>query len=185
MYIRQNKIIVNDKKYTFRLLTSKDEKILSEFFKNITPDIKTKYNPHLFDNKTAVDICSSKDRKFKRVICIHEKSIIAYCIIYFKLRIWEKTRFDEEKIFMKDDDVCTIAPCVLDDYQRQGIGTGMFKYVLRVANFYNKKYILLWGGVIIKNKGAVNYYKKMEFKIIKEWWHSKSKVMCYDMRYEI
>jgi len=185
MYIKQFKKIINNKKYVFRLLNHKDEKILADFFLNLSEDIKIKYSPHPFDKKTAKEICEMKDKKFKRVICIHNKTIVAYCIIYFKLRIWEKMRYNKAGIFIEDEEVSTIAPCVLDEYQHTGIGSIMFDYVLKVSKVYNKKIIVLWGGVVLKNHQAINYYKKMNMKILKKWFHPLAKVMCYDMYIDI
>ena len=122
-----------------------------------------------------------KDRKFKRVICIYNGSIVSYCIVYFKLRPWEKVRYDEAKMFLEDKDVCTIAPCVLEEYQHKGVGSAMFEHITKIAKAYDKKIIILWGGVITKNHPAVNYYKKMNLKILKKWFHPLSKIMCYDM----
>jgi len=181
MYIKQSKIIINNEKYIVRLLKSKDEQMLVDFFLNLSDDVKKKYSPHSFDCKTAVEICKQEDKRYKRVICVYKGAIIGYCIMYFKLRKWENMRYDKAKMFMNNDDVCTIAPCVLADFQHRGIGSEMFRYVYNVAKLHNKKNIILWGGVVVKNHEAVNYYKKMNLKILNKWLHPLSRVMCYDM----
>jgi diamine N-acetyltransferase len=185
MYIKQLKIELDNEKFVIRLLKSSDEEMLTRFFKKLSYDTKKKYSPHAFDHNTSKEICRNIDKDCKRVICIHDKLIVGYCIMYFKLRKWEKLRYDKAKMFIKNEDVCTMAPCVLDEFQHMGVGSKMFSYAYYVAKICDKNIIILWGGVVVKNHSAVNYYKKMNFKILGKWLHPLSKVMCYDMYLKI
>jgi len=185
MYVKQLKIKLDNEKFVIRLLKSSDEKMLTKFFKSLSDETKREYSPHAFDRNMSEEICRNINKDCKRVICIHNKLIVGYCIMYFKLRYWEKLRYDKANMFIRDEEVCTIAPCVLDNYHHKGIGTEIFHYVCDVAKIYNKKIIILWGGVVVKNHSAVNYYKKMNLKILKKWLHPKARVMCYDMYLEI
>ena len=185
MYIKIDKTVIDGKEYTFRLINSKDGRALGDFFLSLSDNIKRKYSPHPFDRKTARDICKGKDKKCKRVVAVCDGAIVGYCIVYFKLRKWEKMRYDKAGMFLTDDVVCTMAPCVRDAFQHLGIGTEMFKYVVKVTKAYKKKIIILWGGVVLKNYPAVNYYKKIGFKILKKWLHPILKCMCYDMYIEV
>ena len=185
MYVKQLKIKLGNENYIIRLLKSSDEKMLTKFFKSLSEETKKKYSPHKFSAYMSKKICLNINKNYKRVICIHNNLIVGYCIMYFKLRQWEKIRYDKAKIFIKEEDVCTLAPCVLDSYHHKGIGSKMFHYACEVAKIYNKNIIILWGGVVVKNHSAVNYYKKMNLKILKKWLHPKARVMCYDMYLEI
>ena len=185
MYIKQLKTTIDGEQCVVRLLKSSDEEMLTKFFKGLSDETKRKYSPHPFDEKTSAEICKLDDKKYKRVICVYGGAIVAYCVMYFKLREWDKVRYDKAKMFLKDEDVCTIAPCVLDEYHHMGFGSKMFEYVNRVAKAYNKKIIILWGGVVLKNYPAVNYYKKMNMRILQKWLHQILKVMCYDMYLEL
>jgi len=185
MHIGQLKTIICDKKITFRLLKGNDYKILINFFANLSEDMKAWYNPHLFDEKTAIEICNNKDKKQQKIIGICDNEIISYCQLFFGLRHWEKMRFEKRGIFFNDEDVSTIAPCVIEEWQGSGVSLKMMDYVIDVCRQYGKKYILLWGGVVVKNKKAVNYYKKLNFKSSKKWLHPLKKVMSYDMYLEI
>lgn len=185
MHIKQSKIMIDGEQCVVRLLNSSDAEMLTKFFESLSDETKRKYSPHPFDRRTAIEICKLEDKKFKRVVCIYQKKIVAYCVVYFKFREWEKLRFDKARMFLEDDEVCTIAPCVSDDFQHMGFGSKMFEYVKKVAKAYNKKIIILWGGVVIKNHPAVDYYKKINMKILKKWLHPSVRVMCYDMYYMI
>jgi len=185
MYIKQFKTVVANKKIIFRLLKKNDEKILINFFYSLTDDFKKWYNPHPFDKITAMAICNDKNRKHKKIIGICDGEIVAYCQLFFGLRNWEKIRFEKRDIFFEKRGVCTIAPCIVEKYQNRGFGSKMMEYITNICKQCNKKYILLWGGVVVKNKGAVKYYEKMNFKKTKKWLHPKAKVMSYDMYLEI
>jgi len=180
--MKQEKIKIKNNKITLRLLRSEDKKMLSDFFKCLSEKTKKWYSPHDFNNKIAKEICNEKNKFYRRVISICDNKIISYCILYFGIREWEEYRYNTRYNYdLKSNETCTIAPCVSDPYQGIGIGNEMMKYVIQVAKQNNKKIIVLWGGVVVKNKRAVNYYKKNNFKISKKWLHPIKKVMSYDM----
>jgi len=185
MYIKQFKTVTCDQKIIFRLLKKNDKNILIDFFANLSNNLKKWYNPHPFNKKTAIEICNDVDGKHKKVIGIYNKKIISYCQLLFGLRKWEDIRFKKRGIFFNDKDVCTIAPCVIEDFQHKGLGLKMMEYVISICNKYNKKYIILQGGVVVKNKKAIGYYKKNNFKMTKKWLHPLVRVMSYDMFLEI
>jgi len=186
MYIKQCKTVVANENITFRLLKKDDKKILTYFFLSLSDEFKRWYNPHPFDKKTAIDICNNKDNKHKKVIGICDGKIIAYCQLFFGLRSWEDMRFKKRNVlFFVDNTVCTIAPCVVENWQDKGIGQKMMEYIIDTCKKYNKKYILLWGGVVVKNKNAVRYYERLNFKKTKKWLHPIARVMSYDMYREL
>jgi len=180
--MKKKQIKLNNKKFVIRLLKSDDELLLKNYFSSISDKMKKWYSPHLFDDKIAENICRTKDDKIKRVIVIYDKKIIGYCVLFLGMREWETYRYNKK---FKEDEVCTIAPSILDDFQSLGLGTEMMKYIVEVSKYYSKKVIILWGGVVLKNYQAINFYKKNKFKINKKWLHPIKKVMSYDMYLEI
>jgi len=176
--MRKKKVKLRSKDFIIRLLISNDENLLKKYFSSISDEMKEWYSPHLFNDRIAEEICRKKDKKLKRVIVIHNKKIVGYCILFFGLREWEGYRYKNK---FKDDEVCTIAPSILDSFQNIGLGTEMLKYIIDISVFYNKKVIILWGGTVLKNHQAIKFYKKNNFKINRKWLHPIKKVMCYDM----
>ncbi len=181
MRINQSKITLLDKKITFRLLKSYDNVVLIDFFTNFSENLKKWYNPHPFDKKTVIEICNNIEDKYKRVIGVCDGKIVSYCQLFFGLRYWENVRFNKRGIYFNDNSVCTIAPCVAENLQNKGLGSNMMEYIISVCKKYNKQYIILHGGVVVKNKRAVAYYEKNNFKKTKKWFHPLAKVMNYDM----
>ncbi len=168
--------------FTIRLLESEDELLLKDFFTSLADSIKRWYSPHAFDERTAEEICSNPDPAFQRVLIIHEGRIIGYCVLYLGLRKWEAKRY--RGMFTRQE-VSTIAPCVVDEFQHHGLGTAMMNYVKYVSKFYGRKAILLWGGVVVKNIKAVNFYKRLGFETSRKWLHPQKRVMSYDMYWNI
>ena len=187
MYIKNNRIEIKDNKIVFRLLKKRDEKMLGNFFIGLSEEIKKWYSPHIFDYNEAHNICESIEKVNLKsdkqiVIAVCDKKIIGYCILLFSWRKWDKIRYyGKYNLKISNKHICTIAPCVSDKYQGMGIGNKMMQYVIYVSKKYNKEVIILWGGVVVKNRKAVNYYKKNNFKIAKKWLHPIKKVMSYDM----
>ncbi len=180
--MKKIQIKLNDKKFIIKLLRSNDELLLKEYFYSISEKMKKWYSPHLFDKKTAKKICMEKDKNIKRIIVLYDKKIIGYCVLFFGMRKWEIHRYNKK---FRENKVCTIAPSILDDFQNIGLGIEMMKYVVNISKLNNKKVIILWGGVVLKNHQAINFYKKNKFKINKKWLHPIKKVMSYDMYLEI
>ncbi len=174
-------IQIDRTKIVFRLLRQNDKQILIDLFFSLSDEFKKWYNPHPFDEKTAIEICDNKDEDHQKVIGVHDGKIVAYCQLFFGLRYWESKRFSKRSMFFINSEVCTIAPCVAEDFQGKGVGSIMMEYIIDICKKYNKKYILLWGGVVVKNKKAVRYYEKMDFKRTKKWLHPIARVMSYDM----
>ena len=187
MNINQKKIKIKNHKIALRVLKSEDKKILGNFFIGLSERTKKWYSPHDFTQNRANLICKEIEyRKHKpidkRVVAICNKEIIGYCILLFLWRKWDKIRYyNKYNMIVSNDDVCTIAPCISDDYQGIGLGGEIMDYIIQVAKQHNKKIIVLWGGVVVKNNRAVDYYRKNNFEITKKWLHPIKKVMSYDM----
>ena len=182
MVIKKKTILIENKKFILRKLRINDEQMLKRFFLSLSSETKKWYSPHSFDDKTAEEICSKKDKFFERVIILYNKDIIGYCVVFLGLRKWERIRYNGK---FEEKEVCTIAPCVHEKFQHIGLGMEMIKYVIDISLNYNKKVIFLYGGVVVKNKKAVNFYKKLNFNINRKWLHPLKKVMSYDMYLEI
>jgi diamine N-acetyltransferase len=173
-----NPIKIKNLKFTFRLIKKRDRIKLGNYFLSLSDKTKQWYSPHSFDMEMARKICNNDDPLYKRIIGLCNSKIISYCVLALEFRYWDKHRYKEEFI---DEQVCAIAPSVTDKFQNMGVGTEMTQYVINVAKKYDKKVMILWGGVVCENITAINFYKKMNFKIVKTWYHPIKKVDSYDM----
>ena len=176
--IKKRKLNINDKNFIIRLFRSTDRNELELFFKQASDEMKKWFSPKLLNYEIEDVIRDGEEEILKRLVIFNNNKIVGYCVIVLGLRRWERFRykgkFDASKI-------CTIAPCIKDEFQNIGLGYEMMKYVIDISKFYNKSVIFLWGGVVLKNKRAIHFYKKLGFKINKKWLHPLAKVMSYDM----
>jgi RimJ/RimL family protein N-acetyltransferase len=176
--IKKYKLYFNKSILIFRTLKHYDSEILGKYFINLSDDTKRWYSPNPFTYQFAQQVCKKKEKFYKRIVGIYKNDTISYCVLSLKYRKWERIRYKNK---FKANEVCEISPSVADNFQNRGIGTLMMKYIIKISKLYNKKVILLWGGVVIENIKAVNFYKKFNFKIEQEWLHPIKKVMSYDM----
>jgi GNAT superfamily N-acetyltransferase len=179
--IKKKQLKINSNNFVIRVFKETDRKELDTFFREASEEMKKFFSPKLLNYKIEDIIKDGEEKKLKRLIVLNGKKVVGYCVIVLGQRRWERVRYNR----FKEEDVCTIAPCIKDEFQNMGIGKEMIKYAVDVVKFYNKSVVLLWGGVVLKNKKAINFYKKLGFKINRKWLHPLAKVMSYDMYLEI
>jgi|ETNvirnome_2_300_1030623.scaffolds.fasta_scaffold33486_2 GNAT superfamily N-acetyltransferase len=180
--ITKKQVKIGNSNFIIRSLRLNDENLLKKFFSSFSPSMKKWYSSSLFNDDIAEKICRKKDKSLKAVVILHGKKIVGYCVLFFGLRKWEKHRYNNK---FEEDKACTVAPCLCDEFQNIGLGTEMFLYIIDISRYYDKSVILLWSGVVLKNKQAVHFYKKLNFKINRKWLHPIAHVMSYDMYLEI
>ncbi|KKM21206.1 hypothetical protein LCGC14_1637800, partial [marine sediment metagenome] len=172
---------LQDKEIIIRLLKKSDEDKLFDFFENLSDKSKRWFSPHSFDKETIKSICEKTSEEYQRVVVLYQEKIIGYCVIYFGIREYEKYRYGH----VLPEETCTIAPCVVDDFQNMGIGAKLLDHVILVSKQCKMKRIVLWGGVVVSNKPAIRLYKKKGFIINKRWKHPIQRVGCYDMYLDV
>ena len=177
-------MILDKKEFEIRLLKKSDKKELFDFFSNLSYSSKKYYSPHSFDKRTINLICEKlkKTQNYKRVIILNEKKIVGYCVLLFGARKSEKIRYNNT---LFEEEVCTIAPCITDNFQRMGLGQELLNYVIEICKKFGKKKLILWGGVVVNNEPAIRFYKKMNFIVDKKWKHTRDRVDCCDMYLDI
>lgn len=180
--MKKKEIIIKGEKFVFRLLRKNDRDKLELFFKNSSDEMKKTFSPKLLKYKIEDVVNDGEEDKLKRVVVLNKNEIIGYVVLVLGLRKWERVRYNNK---FNEDDVCTIAPCMNDKFQNMGIGTKAVEYTLDVARHHKKLVVLLWGGVTLKNKRGISFYKNLGFRINKKWLHPVARVMSYDMYMEI
>jgi GNAT superfamily N-acetyltransferase len=67
---------------------------------------------------------------------------------------------------------CRFALCIADELQGQGLGSGLLPLVWEIARGFGRTRIILWGGVMIENTRALEYYRKSGFQEVGEFVNS-------------
>ena len=158
-----NQYIYNEQLFIVRYLDKKDAKSLYHYFLYMLNNSKKWYSPHSFAFSSLVNICKDKNDLNKHFIITLEDIIVAYGILTMEYRYWEKYRLKDQ---FKDKEVCEIAPSVVDSFQGIGLGTILVNTMKNVAKQYHKKYMLLWGGVVIENEPAIKLYSLLASTLI-------------------
>jgi diamine N-acetyltransferase len=159
-------IAKNNKKVRFSKIESNDFENLHIYLTQLSDESKARFGPHSFDLQAIIKFYTETNEKFGFIAKVENSNeIIAYSTIkkgYIKA---DFERYESYNILFDTLTYCTFAPSVADDWQRMGIGDAMFKFILQKLQDTNFKHIVLWGGVQLTNKKAVNYYQKNGFKI--------------------
>ena len=172
------KIFTNkNDQFSIRTLVPDDVDLLVEFLSLLSPESKRWYSPHKFDRETVENVCLKNNNNNMNVVVTHNDKIVGYCTVFLGVREWDNKRYDGTL----DNNIGTIAPCIRDDFQHRGIGSEMLRYIIDICTDIGKKKIILWSGVVVDNKKAVEFYEKLGFDTYRRWHHEIQHVDCLDM----
>ncbi len=157
-----------------RPLQAEDAESLGIYFAGLSPESRSRYGPHPFDQATADAICANlAPLEMLRMIAVvahaEESAIVAYVLLKDGVLEGDRERYERLGIPLNPATDCTLAPSVLDSYQNQGIGSLMMRHVLESAKRLGYKRVVLWGGVQSTNLRAVHLYKKFGFVKVGEF----------------
>lgn len=167
-------VLKNNKEVIVRDLLPGDNENLLFYFNSLSPETKSRFGPHLFDKLTIDWLCSPQSNDHVKLIACDVSSlkIIAYSIVRLYIVEHEMPRLQTYGINPNHQTDCTFAPSIADAYQAIGLGKIMFGKIEEKLKNLGKKRIVLWGGVQSDNDLAVNYYIKLGFTILGEFWYN-------------
>lgn len=155
-------------KITFRPLLHSDIKKLTSFLESLSTETRRLSTFDSYDKVTARELCSaiSKYDKLRFVLENEKEEIIG--LIEFTLDIPQSIigQYTEYQIRLDRENTCRFGPTLSDQYQSKGLGNLLFPYILKIVKLLNKKQIILYGGVLVDNTRAINYYQKHGFEIV-------------------
>ena len=154
-----------------RLLQESDKEALYDYLQNLSPESRSRFGPHPFDQQTIDKICEQPDKNIQRYIALDESNIIvAYMLIQQGMIEADQQRYAERNQFVDYDTTVTYAPSVADAWQSSGLGTAMVDIIENELKNRGIRHIVLWGGVQATNLKAVNFYKKKGYRYIASFW---------------
>jgi GNAT superfamily N-acetyltransferase len=168
---------------TLRPLRADDADQFWEYLGSLSPQTRSRYGPHPFDEPTARAICASLDpgdvlRMVATIPGAEGERIIAYVLLKLGILEADRQRYEKLGIPLVPATDCTRAPSVADEFQDQGIGSLMIQHILEVAPKLGRRRIVLWLGVQATNDRAVHFYTKWGFRNVGEFYTDKNN---YDM----
>jgi diamine N-acetyltransferase len=169
----------NNQSILLRRLTINDLDELCCYLHALSPETKSRFEPHQFDEKSVAGFYATADVHIGYVaIDRATTTIIAYAIIKPGYLEHDKARLQSYGLIVNDKTDCTFAPSVADSWQGCGIGNNLFHFILLDLKTTSTKRIILWGGVQAGNDKALLYYAKNGFKILGQFNHNGDN---YDM----
>ena len=159
--------LTSGKKVTICLLKADDWELLSDFFESISEDDQYYFYPHPLDRKNAKRLVDNSTLdKNVRIIAI------------FRLKGKDKIAgyvYAE----VKSQDLYSYGICIRREFQSEGLGGKLTRYLLNICKETGVKKIQLT--VHKTNKRAIKIYRKYGFKITGEFINKRQNVLQYRM----
>jgi diamine N-acetyltransferase len=173
----------NNQSILLRRLTINDLDELCCYLHTLSPETKSRFEPHQFDEKSVAGFYATADVHIGYVaIDRATTTIIAYAIIKPGYLEHDKARLQSYGLIVNDKTDCTFAPSVADSWQGCGIGNNLFHFILGDLKTAGINRIILWGGVQADNDKAVHYYQRNGFTTLGHFLYNGNN---YDMVYDI
>ena len=152
-----------------RLLRPDDASLLGRFFLGLSAETRRRFAPHPFTREEADTLCSQINyRSTIRLVAATDASgvpeIIAYFILIPGFGDTDQKRYEGRGTPLDRDSDCSVAPCVADAFQNQGLGSLLFRKVIQLAKRLGRKRAVLIGGVQAANIRAIHFYTKLGFR---------------------
>ena len=163
----------NGKTVEIRSLKPDDEEALHNYLQNLSPESRSRFGPHPFDQQTINMICVHPDNDIQRFIAIDGSApvIVSYMLIKQGMIDGDQQRYAQRNQLYDSATMVTYAPSVADAWQSSGLGTAMLTIVENELKNKGISHIVLWGGVQVSNIKAVNFYKKNEYQFLASFWY--------------
>ena len=158
-------IVKNNNKVNFSKLKPIQFDNLFTYLEKLSLESKKKFGPHSFDIQSIVEFYKKPENTGIIGVDVETNQIISYAIIKKGFVFVDSIRYESYGLPLNSMTDCTYAPSVADEWQSLGVGNAMFKFILAQIQNSNYKRIILWGGVQMTNKKAINYYQQNGFII--------------------
>ena len=157
----------NGRQVVLRRLGSDDLERLLQYLHNLSPDTQKRFGPHRFDRQSVIDFYDNLQEHWGYIAQDFETgAIVAYSIIKIGYLHHDSHRLQSYGLTLDEKTDCTFAPSVADAWQSQGVGNGLWEFMLGDLKTKGIRRVILWGGVQSDNEKAVNFYKKNGFRLL-------------------
>ena len=171
----------------FRPLLGSDSRTLGAYFAALSPETRSLFGPHPFDQATADQLCAAAgDGDTLRMVALsaNGEQIIAYFILMLLVTEYELERYARLGIALDTVDDCTVAPSVADARQNTGLGSPLFGHVIDLARRLGRRRMVLLGGTMARNERAIHFYQKHGFRTVGPFEYPAG-ALNYDMLLEL
>ncbi|MES2850473.1 MAG: N-acetyltransferase [Bacteroidota bacterium] len=156
-------MIFSPENIIIRELVSSDFDALLYYLYHLSAETKSRFGPHAFNPEAVIQFYNSNDVTGFVAADTNNNLIIAYSIIKEGILHHDRNRLSAYQYANIENNCCTYAPSVADNWQGKGIGKLMFDHILNHCRQKLIRRIILWGGVQATNEKALHFYKKLGF----------------------
>ncbi|CAF2791105.1 unnamed protein product [Rotaria sp. Silwood2] len=169
-------------KIIFRPLSHNDISALQQFFDCLSERTRRFATYPSYDLQCAQQFCDEIDGDdILRMVAITENGkIIAIYEFNFHLVEFDIQRYRKYGVELSQDSDVQFAPCIIDEYQNQHLGTKLLHLMIDLAKRLGKKRILAWAGVLTDNEQGIRFYEKNNFQVFREKYIAEDGYECYD-----
>jgi len=137
---------------------------LCRYFESLSHETKSRFGPHAFDKNGLLQFYQSNNNIDGFIVKdVFNEQIIAYTVLYKGMLPHDSNRLLQYQYKNLDNNCCTFAPSVADNWQGKGIGRLLFNHIYNHCKEEGIDKIILWGGVQSSNERAIRYYKRLGF----------------------
>ena len=167
----------------FRKLNSEDSEILFRYLNELSPLTYSRFAPHSFEKSFLDEFCREFDTDYFAFGAFEAETniLISYALLKKGYVEHDFERLSSYGVHPDSNKDYTYAPSVADAWQSEGIGFGIFKYMLTAIDFGTANRIFLWGGVQVSNDKAMGFYNKIGFRTLGQFqYHGINNDMIYE-----
>ena len=173
-------------KATLSPLAASQEEQLAVFFDGLSPQTRRFYSV-TDGRRLAHEHCAAIARYDKLRLVLQSPgpgAIVALVEFSFDLTADDVKRFASHGVDLRQATDCRWGLCVMDEWQRRGVGAELAPPSFEIARRFGRKRIILWGGVHVANSTALRYYRKVGFIEAGRFMNNEG-VACVDMLREL
>lgn len=170
----------------FRPLMAKDVGVLTKFLQGLSEETRRFSTFESYDKKMATKLCDAINRYDKlRFVLVNVRSQIAGLIEFsFGIPAGDIKRYEGYKNKLNKDTDCRWGITLADKYQNKSIGTLIFPTIVKLVTQFDKRRIILYGGVLADNYRAIHYYSKLGFRSVGAFTNKESE-KTIDMIFDV
>ena len=151
--------------FVLRPLTQEDERVLGDFFEDLSADTKAQFSLHPLTRAAASHLCLHTAQSATRVYLVCDaRHVIGYFALNFTGFQQEIARFAAHGIALAPGCDSLFALCIADDYQNRGIASAVMSILINEAKSQAVRRIILVGGTQVSNDQARAFYQKLGFQ---------------------
>lgn len=160
---------------------------LLEFFENLSERTRRFATYPGYDLACAQKYCDEidYDNILRMVAALENGKIVALLEFNFDFTEFDVNRYRKHGVELNAISDIQFAPCIIDEYQNQNLGTKLLYLMINLAKQLDKKRIIAWAGVLIDNEQGIRFYEKNRFKVFREKYIAEDGYECYDAILEL